>query len=134
MTLNEAIKHAKEVAEANEERLTNGFYKQGSRAEKECRQCAIEHKKLAYWLEDYKKLRVDMALKEGELPEECREALECGLEHAENCAEFYVEVAEMMSRIQKRMQQDDEYARKLRERHRALFRKEENVSNESDSN
>lgn len=35
MTLNEAIKHAREVAEANEERIASGFYKQGSRAESE---------------------------------------------------------------------------------------------------
>ena len=83
MILNEAIKHAREVAEANEERLASGFYKQGSWSEKECRQRAIEHRQLAYWLEDYKKLRVDMALKEEELPEECREALECGFELAE---------------------------------------------------
>ena len=27
MTLNEAIKHAREVAEANEERIASGFYK-----------------------------------------------------------------------------------------------------------
>ena len=124
MTLDEAIEHAKEVAEANEERLASGFYKKGSWSEKESRRRAIEHRQLAHWLEDYKKLRVDIALKEG-LPEEYREALECGFELAENCVDACVEAAEIMSRIRARMQQDDEYARKLRERHRALFREEE---------
>ena len=45
MTLDEAIKHCKEVAK--------NLYAEG---EDECTECANEHEQLAGWLEDYKRL------------------------------------------------------------------------------
>jgi hypothetical protein len=44
MTIDEAIKHCKEVA--------NGITAQG-----ECKECAEEHKQLAQWLGELKQLR-----------------------------------------------------------------------------
>lgn len=56
MTLNEAIIHAEEVAEAKlqdaELSEIQGCYNNA----KKCVQCAEEHKQLAKWLKDYKRL------------------------------------------------------------------------------
>lgn len=61
MTLEEAIKHCEEVAEKNEE--TIAYYTiQGDRewldeCEKDCIECAKEHRQLAAWLKELEQLR-----------------------------------------------------------------------------
>lgn len=56
MTLDEAIKHAEKVAEENEKR-TNWFWgKEGNPNYENCVKCADEHRQLAAWLKDYKRL------------------------------------------------------------------------------
>ena len=54
MTLDEAIKHAREVAEENREEAMNAFFPPYA---DECKSCAEEHEKLASWLEELKELR-----------------------------------------------------------------------------
>lgn len=60
MTLEEAIKHAEEVAE---EKFNNAVYiMDKSKSDialenaEECKRCAEEHRQLAEWLKDYKRL------------------------------------------------------------------------------
>lgn len=61
MTLDEAIKHCEEVAEENEK--TIAYYTiQGDKewldeCEKDCIECAKEHRQLAEWLKELKELR-----------------------------------------------------------------------------
>ena len=61
MTLDEAIKHCEEVAEKNEK--TIAYYTiQGDKewldeCEKDCIECAKEHRQLAEWLNELKELR-----------------------------------------------------------------------------
>ena len=57
MTLEEAIKHAEEVAETNERMVRNGVWERGSFTEKKCISCAAEHRQLADWLKELKSLR-----------------------------------------------------------------------------
>ena len=54
MTLDEAIKHAKEVAEENREEAINAFFP--PYADK-CESCAEEHEQLVSWLEELKDYR-----------------------------------------------------------------------------
>lgn len=54
MTLDEAIEHAREVAEENREKAMTSFFP--PYADK-CESCAEEHEKIASWLEEYKKLK-----------------------------------------------------------------------------
>lgn len=54
MTLDEAIKHAREVAEENREEAMNAFFPPYA---DECESCAEEHEKLVSWLEELKELR-----------------------------------------------------------------------------
>lgn len=60
MTIDEAIKHAEEVA--NDQELKSGFetdyeaYSISDDERKECKKCADEHRQLAEWLKDYKRL------------------------------------------------------------------------------
>jgi hypothetical protein len=58
MTLDEAIKHAEEVAEEKENEVE---YLEYSRLDwrheaNQCSECAKEHRQLAEWLKDYKRL------------------------------------------------------------------------------
>lgn len=69
MTLDEAIKHAIEVAEKHEKRLK--VYENldedrplFSEEETECRLCAEEHRQLATWLKELKQLREQMSYSE----------------------------------------------------------------------
>lgn len=58
MTLDEAIKHAEEVAKGNEN-LAEFYYKEPGRNTAlgdDCRECAEEHRQLAEWLKDYERL------------------------------------------------------------------------------
>ena len=68
MTLDEAIKHAEEVARQNEEDAIiysncknhkKNLYEIGlaENAEKRCCKCAEEHRQLAEWLKELKRLR-----------------------------------------------------------------------------
>lgn len=50
MTLDEAIKHEEEVAEQNE------WFDKNCLESMQCRECAAEHRQLAEWLKDYKRL------------------------------------------------------------------------------
>ena len=54
MTLDEAIKHAKEVAEENREEAINAFF---SPYADECESCAEEYEQLVSWLEELKDYR-----------------------------------------------------------------------------
>ena len=56
MTLDEAIKHAEEVAESKEKQVKNGDWEKDSLTERNCIKCAGEHRQLAEWLKDYKRL------------------------------------------------------------------------------
>lgn len=55
MTLDEAIKHCEEVAEDNE-RDGRLYADLDSYKASECVECASEHRQLAEWLKDYKRL------------------------------------------------------------------------------
>ena len=55
MTLDEAIKHAEEVAEDKEIDIENQDPLFSNNIE-ECKKCAEEHRQLAEWLKDYKRL------------------------------------------------------------------------------
>ena len=61
MTLDEAIKHAEEVAE--EQDMRAGFetdyscYQMSDTERNQCKKCAEEHRQLAEWLKELKKLR-----------------------------------------------------------------------------
>lgn len=60
MTIDEAIAHAEEVA--NDQELKSGFetdyetYRMSDDEREECKKCAAEHRQLAEWLKDYKRL------------------------------------------------------------------------------
>ena len=54
MTLDEAIKHAREVAEENREEAMNAFFPPYA---DECESCAEEHEQLVSWLEELKDYR-----------------------------------------------------------------------------
>lgn len=60
MTLDEAIRHAEKVAEENQKRSEHIREKMKSelalKNADECETCADEHKQLAQWLRDYKRL------------------------------------------------------------------------------
>lgn len=57
MTLDEAIKHAEEVAEEqeNKAKVLNGDFYQSRR--NDCLKCGKEHRQLAEWLRKYQKIR-----------------------------------------------------------------------------
>ena len=56
MTIDEAIKHAEEVAEELEEEAVKGCCDDTEIMNK-CIECASEHRQLAEWLKDYKQLK-----------------------------------------------------------------------------
>lgn len=56
MTLDEAIRHAEEVAELNEHIATT-FPEDGPANIEKCAACADEHRQLAEWLKELKALR-----------------------------------------------------------------------------
>lgn len=57
MTLEEAIKHCEEVAESKKKQVENGDWEKGSPTERDCHECASEHRQLAEWLKELKKYR-----------------------------------------------------------------------------
>lgn len=57
MTLEEAIKHCEEVADSKERQVANGDWEKGVMTEHDCIECAEEHRQLAEWLKDYKRLK-----------------------------------------------------------------------------
>lgn len=52
MTLDEAIKHAEEVAEKKEEEAWEAQLQEEYRKIKPCKECAKEHRQLAEWLKE----------------------------------------------------------------------------------
>lgn len=54
MTLNEAIRHCEEVAKEQENKFSTSGEFLGDNAD--CQKCAAEHRQLAEWLKDYKRL------------------------------------------------------------------------------
>jgi hypothetical protein len=57
MTLEEAIKHCEEVAESKKKQVENGEWEKGSPTERDCLECASEHRQLAEWLKELKQYR-----------------------------------------------------------------------------
>lgn len=57
MTIEEAIKHCKEVAELNRNQWKNCPAEKDTREHLTCEQCAEEHEQLAEWLEELVELR-----------------------------------------------------------------------------
>ena len=57
MTIDEAIKHCKEVAEKNEKKASWFWGKEGNPNYEECVECASEHRQLAEWLKELKTYR-----------------------------------------------------------------------------
>lgn len=57
MTIDEAIKHAEEVAEKNEKKASCFWGKEGNPNYENCIECAEEHRQLAEWLKELKQLR-----------------------------------------------------------------------------
>lgn len=57
MTIDEAIKHAEEVAEEKEAQAWEAQLQEEYRTIKPCKECAAEHRQLAEWLKDYKRLK-----------------------------------------------------------------------------
>ena len=70
MTLDEAIVHAREVAERNRNQYKNCPSDRTDIRHQTCEECAEEHEQLAEWLEELKKYR------EIGTPEECMAAVE----------------------------------------------------------
>ena len=109
MTIDEAIKHAEEVAEEQEELYrscpasggTRKFHCDGTKdcravmngKNKGCQKCAKEHRLIAEWLEDYKRLLKQESVLDkirAEIKEESRfcpltEGLERALEIIDKC-------------------------------------------------
>ena len=57
MTLDEAIKHAEEVAEKNEKKASWFWGKEGNPNYENCVECAEEHRQIADWLKELKQLK-----------------------------------------------------------------------------
>jgi hypothetical protein len=57
MKLDEAIKHCEEVVESKRKQVENGNWEKGSLTERDCLECADEHRQLAEWLKELKQLR-----------------------------------------------------------------------------
>lgn len=54
--LDEAIKHCEEVAEEKERQVKEGAWEKDSNTEKQCNECAKEHRQLAEWLRALKEI------------------------------------------------------------------------------
>jgi len=57
MTLDEAIKHAEEVAEEKEAQAWEAQLQEEYGTIKSCKECAEEHRQLAEWLRELKQLK-----------------------------------------------------------------------------
>ena len=57
MTLDEAIKHCEEVVEEQEKKSCDLYENQDYEKSKDCIWCAKEHRQLAEWLRELKRLR-----------------------------------------------------------------------------
>ena len=57
MTLDEAILHAREVAERNRKQYKNCHSDRTDIRYQTCKECAEEHEQLMQWLEDYKHIK-----------------------------------------------------------------------------
>ena len=114
MTLDEAIKHAEEVADNKERQVVNGDWEKGSLTEKHCIECANEHRQLAEWLKELKEYRKMPIDKEGilktlqELRQEFVEELESLRESYDWGRVYGMEIAiEMVDHKIEEVQNDD---------------------------
>ena len=57
MTLDEAIKHAEEVADEKKKEACNLYDAKVYEESRDCIWCSEEHRQLAEWLKDYKQLK-----------------------------------------------------------------------------
>lgn len=57
MTIDKAIKHAEEVAEEKKAQAWEAQLQEEYGKVKSCKECAEEHRQLAEWLKDYKRLK-----------------------------------------------------------------------------
>ena len=85
MTLDDAIRHAEEVAWENEQQYDKDPIQLGC-IEKfyDCKKCAEEHRQLATWLKDYKRL---LAKESGKL--RCRTCVHFENDEAEECGRCF---------------------------------------------
>jgi ArsR family metal-binding transcriptional regulator len=64
MTLDEAIKHAEEVADEKKKEACNLYDVKNYEESRECIWCSEEHRQLADWLKDYKRLKEQQPCKD----------------------------------------------------------------------
>lgn len=57
MTLEEAIKHAEEVADEKDKEACNLYNAKAYEESRDCIWCSVEHRQLAEWLKELKKYR-----------------------------------------------------------------------------
>lgn len=69
MTIDEAIIHAEEVAEEKEEQAWEAQLQEEYGMIKSCKECAEEHRQLAEWLRDYKRLKEQQSMPTIALPD-----------------------------------------------------------------
>lgn len=107
MTLEEAIKHAEEVAEENEKAAVTFSTPQFSHYERadECNACAEEHRQLAKWLTDYQRLLKAIDDIKTEIDAEWHKALHEDVIFAEGLAHADIIIDKHMERM---MQNDNE--------------------------
>ena len=79
MTLDEAIKHAEEVADAKEKKACNLYDAKNYEESRECIWCAEEHRQLAEWLKELKEWR-ELKLKGEAREAEAHDTFPCGRE------------------------------------------------------
>ena len=86
MKLDDAIRHAEEVAWENEQQYDKDPIQLGY-IEKfyDCKKCAEEHRQLATWLKDYKRL---LAKESGNL--RCRTCIHFENDEAEECGRCFM--------------------------------------------
>ena len=96
LSIDEAIEHAREVAERNRKQYKNCPADRRDIEHQTCEQCAEEHEQLAEWLEELKALRNGLKIKCDSL----NEALEKGKKIGYNKAIYdFIRKCEMESRV-----------------------------------
>lgn len=86
MMIDEAIRHCLEVAENKEQAVYDliAFGYSNSQEREDCQKCAEEHRQLAEWLKDYKRL---LAKESGNL--RCRTCVHFENDEAEECGRCF---------------------------------------------
>ena len=85
MTLDEAIRHCEEVADRKQMEGLDCFYRYSRETEKgkRCYKCADEHRQLAVWLKDYKRLLEQIEDIKAEIEEDKKKAVNYALNTAD---------------------------------------------------